>query len=154
LTSLVLAVFAILAAPLVAGAPEGLYQLLQQLNGIFFIPIASIMFAGLFIPYISAKAAKAGLLFGLAFYILTSFVFQVDIHFVHLWGIEFVLNMILMFVVSRFYPNTNTFKPEDIGAVVNGAMETCQTNGDHSGYTYCGHLYMAGKMDLKILLTQ
>lgn len=118
ITSLVLAIFAILAAPLVAGAPEGLYQLLQQLNGIFFIPIASIMFAGLFIPYISAKAAKAGLLFGLAFYILTSFVFQVDIHFVHLWGIEFVLNMILMFVVSRFYPNTNTFKPKDIGAVV------------------------------------
>jgi SSS family solute:Na+ symporter len=118
ITSLVLAIFAILAAPLVAGAPEGLYQLLQQLNGIFFIPIASIMFAGLFIPYISAKAAKAGLLFGLAFYILTSFVFQVDIHFVHMWGIEFVLNMILMFVVSRFYPNTNTFKPEDIGAVV------------------------------------
>jgi SSS family solute:Na+ symporter len=118
ITSLVLAIFAILAAPLVAGAPEGLYQLLQQLNGIFFIPIASIMFAGLFIPYISAKAAKAGLFFGLAFYILTSFVFQVDIHFVHLWGIEFVLNMILMFVVSRFYPNTNTFKPKDIGAVV------------------------------------
>ena len=36
-TSSVLAVFAILSAPLVAGAPEGLYQLLQQLNGIFFI---------------------------------------------------------------------------------------------------------------------
>ncbi|UZR96953.1 solute:sodium symporter family transporter [Chondrinema litorale] len=117
LTSLVLAIFAILAAPLVAGAPDGLYQLLQQLNGIFFIPIASIMLAGLFIPQISARAAKVALFFGLAFYILTSFVFQVDIHFVHLWGIEFVLNMIIMFVVSQFYPNTNTFKPSDIGVM-------------------------------------
>lgn len=117
LTSLVLAIFAIMAAPLVAGAPDGLYQLLQQLNGIFFIPIASIMFAGLFIPYISARAAKVGLFFGLAFYILFSFVLKVEIHFVHLWGIEFVLNMVVMFVVSRFYPNTEKFKPQDTGVV-------------------------------------
>ncbi len=46
LTSTILAVFAITVAPWVGNAPEGLYQLLQQLNGIFFIPIASIMIAG------------------------------------------------------------------------------------------------------------
>ena len=36
LTSAILAVFSILIAPMVANAPDGLYQLLQQLNGIFF----------------------------------------------------------------------------------------------------------------------
>ncbi|MEO9661367.1 MAG: solute:sodium symporter family transporter, partial [Maribacter dokdonensis] len=56
LTSTVLAVFAILVAPMVANAPDGLYQLLQQLNGIFFIPIASIMLAGFFLKKISATA--------------------------------------------------------------------------------------------------
>ena len=35
--SIVLAIVAILIAPLVAGAPDGLYDLLQKLNGIFFI---------------------------------------------------------------------------------------------------------------------
>ena len=30
-------------------APEGLYQLLQQLNGIFFIPLASVILAGFFL---------------------------------------------------------------------------------------------------------
>ena len=45
--SIILAVIAILTAPLVAGAPDGLYDLLQQLNGIFFIPIASVMLAGI-----------------------------------------------------------------------------------------------------------
>lgn len=45
-TSAVLAIAAIFSAPLVANASEGLYQLLQQLNGIFFIPIASILLAG------------------------------------------------------------------------------------------------------------
>ncbi len=105
--SSVLAIFAILSAPLVAQAPDGLYQLLQQLNGIFFIPIASIMLAGFFMEKISAVGAKAALLFGLAFYIITTFILKVDIHFIHIWGIEFVLNVIIMFAVSYFYPRKN-----------------------------------------------
>ncbi len=105
-TSSTLAIFAIMSAPLVANAPEGLYQLLQQLNGIFFIPIATIMLAGFFLKSISAPAAKAALFFGLIFYIVTTFILKVNIHFIHVWGIEFVLNMILMFVVSHFYPRT------------------------------------------------
>lgn len=103
-TSAILAILAILSAPLVAGAPDGLYQLLQQLNGIFFIPVASIMLAGFFLKRISAPAAKSALFFGLAFYIITTFILKVDIHFIHIWGIEFVLNMIIMFTVSHFYP--------------------------------------------------
>ena len=46
----------------------------------------------------------AALVFGLIFYILTTFIIKVDIHFIHIWGIEFVLNMIIMLVVSHFYP--------------------------------------------------
>lgn len=107
LTSIILAVTAILAAPMVANAPEGLYQLLQQLNGIFFIPIASIMLAGFFIKSITATGAKSALLVGLVFYITTTFILEVDIHFVHIWGIEFVLNLAVMFVVSRLFPSRN-----------------------------------------------
>ena len=103
-TSSILAVFAILSAPLVAGAPDGLYQLLQQLNGIFFIPVASIMLAGFFLKSISATGAKAALFFGLSFYVIATFILKVDIHFIHIWGIEFVLNMIIMFAVSYYYP--------------------------------------------------
>jgi len=105
--SSVLAIFAILAAPMVAQAPEGLYQLLQQLNGIFFIPIASIMLAGFFMEKISALAAKSALIFGLIYYIVTTFILKIDIHFIHNWGIEFVLNVIIMYAVSYFYPRKN-----------------------------------------------
>lgn len=104
-TSTILALFAILVAPMVANAPEGLYQLLQQLNGIFFIPIASIMLAGFFIPKVSAIGAKAALFVGLAFYLTCTFFLQVDLHFIHVWGIEFLLNLAVMFGVSHFYPN-------------------------------------------------
>jgi len=110
LTSTVLAVFSILVAPFVANAPEGLYQLLQELNGIFFIPIGSIMIAGFFLKKVSAAGAKASLFVGLTFYITTSFILKTDIHFVHIWGIEFLLNIATMFLVSHFYPSDGKFK--------------------------------------------
>jgi len=110
LSSLVLALFAIGIAPLVGNAPEGLYQLMQQLNGIFFIPIASILIAGFFIPKVTAKGAKVGLVTGLTFYLLTSFVFDSGIHFIHIWAIEFVMNLVLMVTVSHYFPGKpNTF---------------------------------------------
>lgn len=113
-TSTILAITAIITAPFVAKAPEGLYQLLQQLNGIFFIPIASIMLAGFFTKTISATGAKAALFVGLAFYIISTFILKVDIHFVHIWGIEFLLNVAVMFGVSRFYPVTKNLEMEDM----------------------------------------
>jgi len=115
LVSTVLAIFAICVAPYVANAPAGLYQLLQQLNGIFFIPMATVILAGFFFPKVSAIGAKAGLLFGLAFYVIMDHVLQVELHFVHIWGIEFVLNVAVMHLVSMFYPRTNPFVIEDAG---------------------------------------
>ena len=80
-TSAILAIFAIGVAPFVANAPEGLYQLLQQLNGIFFIPMATVVLAGFFFPKVSATGAKAGLFFGLFFYILLYFIYKSGIAF-------------------------------------------------------------------------
>ncbi|MDO5968883.1 solute:sodium symporter family transporter [Flavivirga aquimarina] len=115
--STILAVFAIMAAPMVANAPDGLFQLLQQLNGIFFIPIGSIMIAGFFLKKISAMGAKASLFVGLAFYILSTFILKLDIHFVHIWGIEFLLNVATMFAVSYFYPADKSFTLQDLHVV-------------------------------------
>ena len=107
ITSAILAVFAIAVAPLVANAPDGLYQLLQQLNGIFFIPIASIIIAGFFTKNVSAFSAKMALGIGLIFYLTFTFIYPLNIHFVHIWGIEFILNMTVMFVISYFSPEEN-----------------------------------------------
>ena len=115
--STLLALGAILIAPQIANAPDGLYQLLQQLNGIFFVPMATIIIAGFFMPWISAQAAKAGLWFGLLFYIFFYYIIRVDIHFVHLWGIEFILNIVFMPIISTFFPVKETFTIIDVKAV-------------------------------------
>lgn len=104
IVSTILAITAIAAAPFVANAPEGLYQLLQQLNGIFFIPIGSIMLAGFFLPRVSAVAARTALFTGLLFYITMTFILKVNLHFVHVWGIEFVLNITIMLLLSLRFP--------------------------------------------------
>lgn len=114
-TSALLAVFAIGIAPFVANAPEGLYQLLQQLNGIFFIPIASVVIAGFLFPKVSAFGAKVGLAFGLFFYVVMYYMIAVDLHFVHIWGIEFVLNIVVMHLASRLRPKNIDFHLEDSG---------------------------------------
>jgi SSS family solute:Na+ symporter len=115
--SFLLALFAISVAPFVGDAPEGLYQLLQQLNGIFFIPIASVIAAGFLFPRVSARGALAGLLFGLVFYVVANYLLEVDLHFVHLWGIEFVLNIGVMHAVSALRPPIARFLIEDAGKV-------------------------------------
>ena len=118
ITSAILAVVAILAAPTVANASDGLYQLLQELNGIFFIPIASILLAGFFMKNVSAIGAKVALIFGLTFYIFMTWGYTSHgIHFVHLWGIEFVLNVAIMYAVSYFSPRKNLYEITDVGAV-------------------------------------
>ncbi|MEL6846573.1 MAG: solute:sodium symporter family transporter, partial [Bacteroidota bacterium] len=113
MTSAILAIFAIGIAPFVADASAGLYQLLQQLNGIFFVPIATVVIAGFFFPRVSAIGALAGLVFGLLFYVLTYFLWEVQLHFVHIWGIEFVLNLLVMHGVSLVYPNDRPFRIQD-----------------------------------------
>lgn len=99
-----LALVAMIVAPLVANAPDGLFYLIQQLQGIFNAPILSVVLVGLLTKRVPAIAAKLGLLFGMSAYILFNFIIKVDIHFFHLLGILFVLNVAFMLIVGHFYP--------------------------------------------------
>lgn len=99
-----LAIISMITAPLVANAPDGLFYLIQQLQGIFNSPILSVVLVGLLTKRVPAIAAKLGLLFGMSAYILFNFVIKVDIHFFHLVGLLFVGNVIFMLIVGYFYP--------------------------------------------------
>ena len=111
--SAVLAVFAILIAPLMSNAPEGLYQLMQKLNGFFYVPLGAIMIAGFFLKKVSPAGAKVSLAAGIAFYFLTTFIVDTGIHFVHLFGIMFLIMIATMYIVSYFRPITQIFHEED-----------------------------------------
>ncbi|MDX7985883.1 solute:sodium symporter family transporter [Xenorhabdus sp. 12] len=99
-----LALATMIIAPLVANAPDGLFYLIQQLQGIFNAPILSVVLVGLMTKRVPAIAAKLGLLFGMSAYIICNFVLKIDIHFFHLVGILFVLNVIFMLIIGHFFP--------------------------------------------------
>ena len=48
--------------------------------------------------------AKVGLVTGFSFYLLTTFLMEINLHFIHIWGIEFLLNLGVMYLVSLKFP--------------------------------------------------
>lgn len=99
-----LALITMIVAPLVANAPDGLFYLIQQLQGIFNAPILSVVLVGLMTKRVPPIAAKLGLLFGMSAYIICNFILKIDLHFFHLVGILFVLNVIFMLAIGYFFP--------------------------------------------------
>ncbi|WP_416777695.1 solute:sodium symporter family transporter [Xenorhabdus budapestensis] len=99
-----LALLTMFIAPLVANAPDGLFYLIQQLQGIFNAPILSVVLVGLMTKRVPPIAAKLGLLFGMSAYIISNFILHINIHFFHLVGILFVLNVIFMLTIGYFFP--------------------------------------------------
>ncbi|MDE9430764.1 solute:sodium symporter family transporter [Xenorhabdus bovienii] len=99
-----LALATMIIAPLVANAPDGLFYLIQQLQGIFNAPILSVVLVGLMTKRVPPIAAKLGLLFGVSVYIICNFILHINIHFFHLVGILFVLNIIFMLTIGYFFP--------------------------------------------------
>ncbi|MFC0309767.1 solute:sodium symporter family transporter [Gallibacterium trehalosifermentans] len=105
-----LAIIAMVAAPLVAKSTDGLFYLIQQLQGMFNAPILSVVLIGLLTKRVPAIAAKLGLLFGMSAYIVFNFIIKVDIHFFHLIGLLFIANIVFMLIIGRFYPRTTEYQ--------------------------------------------
>ncbi|PCI43669.1 MAG: solute:sodium symporter family transporter [Alphaproteobacteria bacterium] len=120
--SIILALAAMIAAPLI-NTDGSLYNYLQKINATFFGPMLAVIMLGFLTKKVSAKAAKIGLLGGpVAFYLLTttfdaeiqSFLMNVfntpdQIHFLHMLAFVFVLTVVVMLVVSKFYPAEKTY---------------------------------------------
>jgi SSS family solute:Na+ symporter len=113
----VLALAAMTVAPLVANAPDGLYILLQTLNGIFNVPIFTVVFVGLITKRVPPLAAKLVLVVGPLMYLLITFVIKPDIHFLHIMGILGVFNLALMLIVGLVAPMKEAYVQEYTGDV-------------------------------------
>lgn len=114
---LLLALFSILVAPFIAYAPDGLFSYLQEVNGCYSIPILSIILLGYLNKHISALAAKVGLLSGVVLYLISQFVLKPYVfgadhypHFLHVMAVLFILNIALMWLISKFAPTTTPFE--------------------------------------------
>ena len=104
--SLVIALFSFIVAPLLQYAPEGLWQVIRIFTGFYNIPIIAIVLVGFFAKQVPALGPKLVIGFHIIIYGLIKFVFHdlIDLHFLHLYAILFIIEISLMLLIGRLYP--------------------------------------------------
>ena len=114
-----LALVSMFIAPFLIYASKGLFSYLQEVNGIYSIPILTIIVVGYLTKYVPAIAAKVGIISGSVLYIISQFILKPYVvgddnypHFLHVMAILFVLNVIIMLIVGKLYPRKEAFALE------------------------------------------
>jgi SSS family solute:Na+ symporter len=110
ITSVVIAVFSFVTAPLLMLAPEGLWQIIRIFTGFYNIPVIAVVLVGLFTRRVPALGAKIAIVFHVIAYALLKFVWEVDINFIHIYAILFVIEVAIMLTVGHFRPRDNAWK--------------------------------------------
>lgn len=114
---LFIALISILVAPWIANAPEGLYSWMKQLNGIYNVPLVTIIIMGFFFPRIPALAAKVAMFLGICSYITINYLVKFDIHFLYVLACTFCINVVVMLIIGWIAPRATPFKFHDAFAV-------------------------------------
>lgn len=112
-----IAVISVLVAPWIANAPEGLYSWMKQLNGIYNVPLVTIIIMGFFFPRIPALAAKVAMGLGIVSYITINYLVKFDFHFLYVLACTFCINVVVMLVIGIIKPRATPFKFHDAFAV-------------------------------------
>jgi SSS family solute:Na+ symporter len=136
LFGIVLALASMFIAPLIANA-ESLFGYLQEVNGIYSIPILTIIVVGYLTKRVPAIAAKIGIISGSVLYVLSQFVWkplrvenaleqasaagitdsaalaiaeaEAYPHYLHVMAILFVANISIMLIIGKFYPRKEPY---------------------------------------------
>ncbi|MFT7514641.1 MAG: SSS family solute:Na+ symporter, partial [Candidatus Omnitrophota bacterium] len=121
LVGAIVAILAMCTAPLLAGQ-DSIFGYLQKMNGLYFIPIFSVMLAGLLFKRVPAFAANTALVAGFVMLILAYFVkpfstWAEQIHGFHLLGLVFAILMLFQFVMSVVKPLPQPWVHEHSGDV-------------------------------------
>jgi len=132
-----LALAAMFIAPMIANAGS-LFNYLQEINGIYSIPILTIIVIGYLTKRVPAIAAKIGIISGSALYILSQFLMkpyfvekalaeasvagitdtgelalvEADAypHYLHVMAILFILNAVIMLIIGMIKPRKEVFE--------------------------------------------
>ena len=113
---IVLAVASILIAPML-DQMQSIFEYLQQVNGLYSVPIIGIFLLGITTKHIPAIAAKIGMIVGMAFYAFFTFVNikdvppffaneDGDLHYLHGYFISLIASILVMLIIGKVKPKT------------------------------------------------
>ena len=132
-----LALVALIIAPFIANAPDGLFAYIQESLGSLSVPILAVVLIGIYTRRVPALGAKIVMIGGVLMYLISQFVIapiMVDAalaeaasngitdtkalsvikaeaypHFLHVMGILFVINIGIMLLVGKLRPQTTDY---------------------------------------------
>lgn len=101
-----IALISFMIAPMLQFAPEGLWQIIRIFTGFYNIPVIAIVMVGLFTRRVPALGPKIVIIFHITAYGLFQFVLgeRTGLHFLHLYAILFVIEVLIMLAVGRIRP--------------------------------------------------
>ncbi|WP_343706626.1 solute:sodium symporter family transporter [Flavobacterium sp.] len=141
---IIVSALAMFSAPFIMFSKAGFYTYLQQLSGMFCLPIFTIILIGFVFKKVPPQAAKMGMIFFILSYILFNYVLDIKLHYLHMLALLFVLTSICMLLVSRFYPTYNYSEIK---------LETVELSPWKNRYWYFGALII-GMIGLFILFSK
>jgi SSS family solute:Na+ symporter len=110
LASIVIALFSFVVSPLLQYAPEGLFQIIRIFTGFYNIPVITIVLVGLFTKRVPGLAAKVVIIFHIIAYAILKFIIDLDINFIHIYGILFVIELAIMLGIGFWMPMEKPWK--------------------------------------------
>ncbi len=136
---LMLAVVSMCIAPFIAYAPDGLFSYIQVMLGSLSVPILAVVLVGIYTKRVPAIGAKIVLITGVILYLISQFILSpyfVDQalmeaaangitdakalsiieakaypHFLHVMGILFVFNVLVMLTIGKVSPRETDYQP-------------------------------------------
>lgn len=105
----ILAIFSMIVAPMIAKSSGGLFEFIQKVAGLFSVPIAIIVFVGIFSKKTSALAAKISMAFFVIVYGYTQFIKPAKIHFLYVIAILTVICLIIIYFVDKIKPSGKVY---------------------------------------------
>ena len=142
---LVIAVISMSIAPFIRYAPDGLFSYIQQALGSLSVPILAVVLVGIVTKKVPAIGAKIVLIGGVLMYLISLLLLGPNMidsalaeasangitdtgrlaeikaaaypHFLHIMGMLFVINIIIMLVVGLIKPKTDIYVPKTTDAI-------------------------------------
>lgn len=102
LFQIIISLVAMLAAPFILFAESGFYTYIQQLSGIFCIPIFTVILLGFCTKTVTPFAAKSGMVLFIVVYVFANYILEINLHYLHLFGILFLVTTAWMLILTKF----------------------------------------------------
>lgn len=112
-TSIFLGLFAIIVAPFIYYAPQGFFQYFQTINSFYMAPMFTIIVVGFLNKTVPEKAANIGIIFFMTAYAFFTFIYKIDLHFLHLTGFLFAATALLMIIIGHISPQKIPYVPKE-----------------------------------------